>query len=291
MEHKRIQRLMLFVELARQLNFTKAAQQLGISKGYLSEQIKLLEKELQCPLLIRTTRSVRLTQEGEHAYAQGLAIRSQVIDLERNIIQDHNQISGLLRLTAPKMFAETYLFELCAQFRSLHPDVQFEINSSYTTFNLNQQEIDLAFRATNLPPDNMVAVKLFPYQHVLVASPEYLSTYGIPEQVSDLEDHQCLTTLHQKYWPLKNQEILVNGWISTNENHLLKKQALAGKGIVRIAKYYVEEEIKQEKLSWVLPLETLPEPNHLYLLYPQVIYPSLKLKTFITFVRDYFSSI
>ena len=101
--------------------------------------------------------------------------------------------------------------------------VQFEINSSYTTFNLNQQEIDLAFRATNLPPDNMVAVKLFPYQHVLVASPEYLSTYGIPEQVSDLEHHQCLTTLHQKYWPLKNQEILVNGWISTNENHLLKK--------------------------------------------------------------------
>ena len=76
LEHKRIERLMLFVELAQQLNYTRAAQALGISKGYLSEQIKKLENELQCPLLLRTTRSVRLTPEGERAFEQGRRIRN-----------------------------------------------------------------------------------------------------------------------------------------------------------------------------------------------------------------------
>lgn len=89
-EHKRIERLILFVELAQQLNFTKAAEKLGISKSYLSEQIKRLENDLQCPLLVRTTRSVRLTQEGERALQQGLTIRSQVLQLERSVSEQHD---------------------------------------------------------------------------------------------------------------------------------------------------------------------------------------------------------
>lgn len=174
-EHKRIERLILFVELAQQLNFTKAAEKLGISKSYLSEQIKRLENDLQCPLLVRTTRSVRLTQEGERALQQGLTIRSQVLQLERSVSEQHDIVKGLLRLTAPKMFTEVYLFDICQQFRQHYPEIRFEINSSYTNFNLNQDDIDIAFRATNTPPDNMVAKHLISYQHDLVATPDYLN--------------------------------------------------------------------------------------------------------------------
>ncbi|CAK2909984.1 hypothetical protein VCRA2133E348_370016 [Vibrio crassostreae] len=97
-EHKRIERLVLFVELAQQLNFTKAAEKLGISKSYLSEQIKRLESDLQCPLLLRTTRSVRLTQEGERALQQGLTIRSQVLQLERSVSEQHDIVKALYAL-------------------------------------------------------------------------------------------------------------------------------------------------------------------------------------------------
>ena len=287
-EHKRIERLMLFVELAQQLNFTKAAQTLGISKSYLSEQVKRLEAELKCPLLVRTTRSVRLTQEGERVLAQGLTIRSQVLDLERSVSDEHEKVSGLLRLTATKMFAEVFLFDIYQRFKQIYPDICFEINSSYTTFNLNQDGIDIAFRATNTPPENMVATKLISYQHDLVASPAYLEEFGRPNQVSDLHNHQCLATLHQRLWPLLSEDITVSGWVSSNENHLLKQQALAGNGILRIASYYVEKEVMNGELELVLADECIEMNNSVYLFHPQMIYPAQKHKVFIQFVRDYF---
>lgn len=290
-EHKRIERLILFVELAQQLNFTKAAEKLGISKSYLSEQIKRLESDLQCPLLVRTTRSVRLTQEGERALQQGLAIRSQVLQLERSVSEQHDIVKGTLRLTAPKMFTEVFLFDICQQFRQQYPEVRFEINSSYTNFNLNQDDIDIAFRATNTPPDNMIAKRLITYQHDLVATPGYLDQFGRPTSVSDLSHHQCLATLHQTEWPLKSANIDVSGWLSSNDNHLLKQQAMVGSGIIRIASYYVDKEVERGELERVLPDECLQQGNSIYLFYPQVIYPAKKQQVFIKFVQNYFENL
>ncbi|QFT09947.1 LysR family transcriptional regulator [Vibrio sp. THAF190c] len=287
-EHKRIERLMLFVELAQQLNFTKAAEQLGISKSYLSEQIKRLESDLECPLLVRTTRSVRLTLQGERALAQGLVIRSQVLDLERSVSDEHEAIKGVLRITAPKMFTEIFLSDLCQRFQALYPDIYFEINSSYTTYNLNREDIDIAFRATNTPPENMVAKKLFSYQHDLVAAPSYLEKFGEPNTLDDLQNHQCLATLHQHEWPFNSGSVHVSGWLSSNENHLLKQQAVRGSGIIRIASYYVAEEIKQGNLTPLLTHECIANGNSIYLFYPQMVYPARKHKAFVQFVQDYF---
>ena len=290
-EHKRIERLILFVELAQQLNFTKAAEKLGISKSYLSEQIKRLESDLQCPLLVRTTRSVRLTQEGERALQQGLTIRSQVLQLERSVSEQHDIVKGTLRLTAPKMFTEVFLFDICQQFKEQYPEVRFEINSSYTNFNLNQDDIDIAFRATNTPPENMIAKRLIAYQHDLVATPSYLDRFGRPSNSNELKHHQCLATLHQTEWPLRSANIEVSGWLSSNDNHLLKQQAMKGSGIIRIASYYVEKEIERGELERVLTNECLQQDNCIYLFYPQVIYPAKKHQMFIKFVQDYFDNL
>ncbi|MEZ8695953.1 LysR family transcriptional regulator [Vibrio lentus] len=290
-EHKRIERLILFVELAQQLNFTKAAEKLGISKSYLSEQIKRLESDLQCPLLVRTTRSVRLTQEGERALQQGLTIRSQVLQLERSVSEQHDIVKGTLRLTAPKMFTEVFLFDICQQFKEQYPEVRFEINSSYTNFNLNQDDIDIAFRATNTPPENMIAKRLIAYQHDLVATPNYLKRFGRPSNTNELKHHQCLATLHQTEWPLRSANIEVSGWLSSNDNHLLKQQAMKGSGIIRIASYYVEKEIERGELERVLTNECLQQDNCIYLFYPQVIYPAKKHQMFIKFVQDYFDNL
>ncbi|OED71496.1 LysR family transcriptional regulator [Vibrio splendidus ZS-139] len=290
-EHKRIERLILFVELAQQLNFTKAAEKLGISKSYLSEQIKRLENDLKCPLLVRTTRSVRLTQEGERALQQGLTIRSQVLQLERSVSEQHDIVKGTLRLTAPKMFSEVFLFDICQRFKQQYPEIRFEINSSYTNYNLNQDDIDIAFRATNTPPENMVAKRLIAYQHDLVATPSYLDQFGRPASAQDLNDHQCLATLHQTQWPLKSANLNVSGWLSSNDNHLLKQQAMAGNGIIRIASYYVAKEIQRGELEQVLPDECLQQGNSIYLFYPQVIYPAKKHQVFIKFVQHYFDGL
>ncbi|MCC4820633.1 LysR family transcriptional regulator, partial [Vibrio lentus] len=74
-----------------------------------------------------------------------------------------------------------------------------------------------------------------------------------------LSDHQCLATLHQTEWPLKSANIDVSGWLSSNDNHLLKQQAMAGSGIIRIASYYVAKEVELGELEQVLPDECLQQ--------------------------------
>ena len=285
-EHKRVELLMLFLTLAEQLSFTKAAEQLGISKGYLSEKIKQLETHLKTPLVIRTTRSVKLTAQGVHVYEQALRIRTQLFDIEKTT--DSQQVAGVIRLTVPKMFASTFLFDICHKFKQLHPNIEFVINSSYRTFNLNQQEFDLAFRATSSPPDNMVANKLFDYEHIIVASPRYLKSSGPIDSLVDLENHHCLTVTEQTIWPFASQQVNINGWLSSNDNHMLKRSAQQGGGLFRIANYFVKDELDSGQLVEVLQQEKIKDSGGLYMLYPQLIYPPYKLRVFIDFVKAYF---
>ena len=91
-DYKRIEKLMLFAEVAQTLNFSRAAEQLGISKSYLSEQIKRLESELATPLIVRTTRSVRLTAEGESIFAQAEDLKRRVMEMEKSLSQQSEQI-------------------------------------------------------------------------------------------------------------------------------------------------------------------------------------------------------
>lgn len=284
-QHKKIECLILFVEIAQHLSFTKAAENLSISRGYLSDQIKKLENELKCPLLIRTTRSVRLTPEGEKILAQGRKIKTTMLDLERNIHQDHNALTGSLRITAPKLFTERFLLDICHDFQKLHPGMHFFIDSSYTNYDLNHDDFDLAFRATLDPPENMVAKMLFSYQHCLCASPEYLLEYGVPQNIDELSEHVCLSALESQSWSFKSAQKHISGWLTINDHYFIKQQVLAGKGIMRVADYYVDREVKQGALQTLLEEEYIDGQN-IYLLYPQLIYPSAKLKTFITFVQQ-----
>jgi len=276
---------MLFVEIAQQLSFTKAAQNLSISKGYLSDQIKKLETELSCPLLVRTTRSVRLTQEGKKILEQGEIIKATMLNLERNVYLEHNEIAGEISITSPKMFTERYLLDICHDFKIQHPDVSFKIESSYTNYDLNQDDFDLAFRATRKPPANMVAKVLFPYQHCLCASPEYVAKNGMPATLEALSTHPCLTEVESQDWPFKSNNIIAKGWLIINDYKLLKQQALAGRGIIRVANYYVDRELQQGRLIKVLESEYI-EGQSIYLLHPQLIYPSVKVTAFIRYVQE-----
>ena len=280
---------MLFVEIAQQLSFTKAAENLSISKGYLSDQIKKLEAEFKCPLLVRTTRSVRLTPEGERILEQGRKIKATMLDLDRNVHQEHNAISGALRITAPILFTERFLLDICHDFKRRYPEINFIIDSSYTNHDLNQDDFDLAFRATQQPPQNMVAKELFSYQHCLYASPEYLAEYGSPKSMNELSSHHCLSAIEPQRWPLKSADVEITGWLTINDHHLLKQQALAGRGIIRVANYYVDREFKEGRLKKVLEAE-YTYGQSIYLLHPQLIYPSAKLKAFIAFVQERLAS-
>ena len=283
MQHKRLERLILFAEVAKHLSFAKAAEQLGISKGYLSEQVKRLEQEYATPLLVRTTRSVRLTLEGQKVLECGDEIKRAMAILEQSL----HRLDGNIRITAPSIFTEQFLLPLCKAFRETHPDVKFDLNTSYNTYDLNQANFDMAFRATLSPPENMIAKPLLHYRHSVVASPKYIKDQGPPKSPFDLNRYECLTGQDVDSWFFKQGKVAVSGTMVSNDNHLLKRLAVENQGIVRLPDYYVQTDINEGRLVSLLQSDSCPGYD-IYLLYPTTTRETARLRKFINFVVQHF---
>ncbi|WP_448212926.1 LysR family transcriptional regulator [Colwellia sp. MEBiC06753] len=282
--HKKIERLFLFGEVANCLSFTAAAEQLGISKGYLSAQVKQLEQELASPLLVRSTRHVRLTKAGAQVAKQVEEMQRSLLSIERFAKGEQQSLTGDIAITAPKQFFNSVLADICYQFQQLHPEIHFSIDCSYTTYDLIESDFDIAFRATNQPPENMVATQLISYQHLCCAAPQYIAQYGQPVSLTELSHHQCLTALAQEIWEINQQPIAISGWLSANDHSVLLSQALQGNGIIRLPSYVASPLIEQAQLVNLFEVNS-SQSQHIYLLRPQLIKPPQKVATFIQFVQ------
>lgn len=281
--HKKLERLMLFHEVAKQLSFTQAAIKLGISKSHLSAQIRQLELDMNTPLLVRSTRSVKLTEQGKEIAKGTHNIHASLLNIERSVLSGHDEVAGTIKFTAPRLFTECYLLKICQAFKAQYSGVSFSIDCSYTSHDLNQSDFDLAFRATRTPPENMIAKALLPYKTSCYASRKYIDNYGQPLQVTDLKAHQCLAGQDQQQWEFKDGSIDIAGWMQINDNGLLKQLALAGEGIIKVPEYFVKKEVALGELLPVLQHQSLQE-RAIFMVYPQVIFQSKKIKTFIEYV-------
>lgn len=288
-DHKKLEQLMLFSEVAEKLSFTAAAEKLDISRGHLSSQIRRLEKEMEMPLLVRSTRSVRLTAEGERVLAGMNKIKSDLLELQRSALKEGQEIEGVIKITSPRLFTERFLLDLCIAFKEMHPNVEFSINCSYTNFDLNRSNFDLAFRATTEPPQNMIAKQLYSYRQCCCASPTYFMEHGKPIALSDLPHHQCLRGQDQPVWQFKDQSIPVSGGFVVNDNNFLKKLALENKGIIKLPEYMVDDEVKSGRLIAIFD-EHIPDANSIFMIHPQLIQQSKRMSTFIDFTQQYFKS-
>jgi len=286
-KHKKLERLILFREVANSLSYTNAAEKLGISRGHLSGQIKRLEQEMGLTLFIRSTRSVKLTGEGERVLAGMEKIHVALLELEREAAIEKSSIEGLIKITAPTLFTHRFLLEITAQFKVLHPLIQFTIDCSYTSYDLNISDFDIAFRATNQPPQNMIAKQLFSYSPCCCAAKSYFEQYGKPEHPSELLSHQCLSAPDLTSWSFLDIEIAVKGWNQINDNFLLKQLGLQGEGIIRLPEYCVDKEIKQGSLEAIFQGQHLLT-NKIFMIYPQLISQSKRLSAFVEFIQQYF---
>jgi DNA-binding transcriptional LysR family regulator len=286
-DHKKLERLILFSEVAQSLSFTNAAEKLGISRGHLSAQIKKLESDMGMPLFIRSTRSVRLTAVGERMMLGMDKIRLAMLELDRNAKQEEQTIEGIIKITSPELFTHRYLLDITARFKKIHPLVNFSIDCSYTNHDLNRNDFDLAFRSTTNPPLNMVAKTLISYSHTTCASSSYFKKNGKPKTPQDLTKHQCIRWQEPTTWTFENVAIPVSSWLQINNNLMLKQLALASEGIIKVPSYFVNREIETGMLEPIFEKIDMPT-SEIKMIYPQLFQQSKRLKTFIDFTISYF---
>ncbi|MGS0675620.1 LysR substrate-binding domain-containing protein [Shewanella sp. 125m-1] len=269
-----------FVAVAEAESFTKASQRLGISTAQVSRQISALETRLASKLFHRTTRKVSVTEVGRIYYQHCRQVLDGLEEAERAITNLQTSPRGLLKITAPVTYGEMTMAPLINDFASLYPELEVKLNLTNQKLDLVDEGYDLAIRLGHLEDSSMMAKKLSSRTQNVCASPSYISTYGIPHSLSELDQHNCLIGT-MDYWRFqengKTRNVRVRGSLSCNSGHALVDAAIKGIGIVQLPDYYVLPFIESGELTPLLEQNRQPEEG-IWALYPQNRHLSPKVR-------------
>jgi DNA-binding transcriptional LysR family regulator len=283
-----------FLTVAELGSFTAAAKQLGISKAAVSQTIRTMETALKTPLFLRTTRSIRLTEEGELLRAQSLKIKAE-LDLANDLITGFNTAPrGHLRISCNPCFGEALLVNIIKSYQAKYPGVSIEVISEERMPDMAKENIDIVYGINWPAPLDIVARKIGQTRYTLCASPDYLKQHGTPRIMDDLQDHHYIPHAgrgkENRINALKKQYHGVpHSSLASNNAQFMKICALNGLGIVQVHDYVVQAELAAGELVEVLPDAFLPATD-LYVYYQKHRYVQPKIKTFVTILFEMLQS-
>jgi DNA-binding transcriptional LysR family regulator len=273
----RLDDLNLFVRTAALGSFSNAAREVDLLPGQVSAAIKRLETQLGIRLFARSTRSLRLTAEGE-LY---LPCARQALDTLREgqelLRPKEAGLSGALQVAAPSDFGRNVLLDWLSAFRHEHPRLALRVFLSDQVANVFRDPIDIALRYGRMEDASFIAMPLAPdNRRVLVAAQSYLARKGRPQSLEDLANHECLLYLlggrvYDK-WAFINAEgerhtVRVAGGLVSDDADVVRRWAVAGEGIAYKSWLDVSRDVRAGRLEILLP-QVLGDSVPLYLVCP-----------------------
>ena len=254
----RIDDLGLFLRSAALGSFTAAAVEANLLPGQVAAAIKRLERELEVRLFTRTTRSLRLSAEGEQYLPTARGVLEQ-LELGRERLRgDDAPLRGTLQIAAPSDLGRNILLPMLTEFRRQHPELSLRFLVSDQVTNLFRDPVDVALRYGWNEDANYIALPLAPWnRRVLVASPDYVARHGTPTSVDDLTRHPCLLylqngRLHDR-WELGEKTVQVTGPLFSDDADVVRRWAVAGEGIAYKTWLDVYADVQAQRLVVLLP--------------------------------------
>ena len=265
--------LQLFVRTAETGSLSAAARLLDVSPAVASAALKRLEQQLQVRLLARSTRSLRLTPEGELYLVHARLALQSLEEGRQQLVGSQEGICGVLQLSAPSDLGRNTLLPWLDAFQDEHPQLQLRLLLADRVADLFREPVDIALRYGAPEDSSLVALPVAPEnRRVLCASPSYLARHGSPRSVEELHQHNCLLyMLHGRAydrWHFQDgkREILMNvaGDRVCDDADVTRRWAVAGRGVVYKSWLDVAEDVCEGRLQVLLP-NWLGEPTPLYL--------------------------
>ncbi len=246
--------LLIFLAVAKERSFTRAAAQLGLSQSALSHTIRGLEERLGLRLLTRTTRSVSPTEAGERLL-HALGPRFEEIDAELAALSEFREKpAGTIRITATDYAADTILWPKLAKLLGQYPDIKVEIIIDYGLTNIVAERFDAGVRNGEQVAKDMIAVRIGPDMPMaVVGAPSYFVKRSPQKKPQDLIGHNCINLRLPTYdslyaWEFekgkRELKIHVEGQLVFNSTFQMLNAALAGFGLA-----YVPEDLAQPHLA------------------------------------------
>jgi DNA-binding transcriptional LysR family regulator len=292
----KIRALRYFLKVAETSSFTMAAKALSVPASSVSRRIRDLEAELKIDLFHRSTRVVKLSALGQIYYEQVKDIVAALDNADDFVSQRSEVPSGVLRITAMPGYGTLVLQPVLEKLRKFYPEIILDVELTDQVSDISKNEVDIAIRASSVLPVRAVARKLSDNRFVLMASPEYLETNGVPMKTEDLVNHQTLLYRGPNgilHWQAKTddtwRELSTKPVYISNDGSALIQAVLAGQGIALLPKWAVVNELEkgalrelgmeEERVSVTRALD-----SGIYLLYLKPRYRILKIKAAVDFL-------
>lgn len=289
----KLQSMRIFIEVVERGGFARAAEQLGIAPAAVTRHVASLEKALGTPLLMRTTRSLTLTERGEIYLKRVKNILAEIAEAESTVGSAAKTYSGTLKIAVTAVYGLYVLPPLLKKFREQYPQVQFDIllTDDPVDFVASGCEVYLAL-AENVTGVDVVVRRFGAAKTILCATPEYLKNSPPLAKIDDLKKHQCITVKRNRLWNdrwhLSGPNGAVHDFsmdpaISCNTTAMVYQCVLNDLGIGRLPALLVNDEIKRGKVQQVLAAYGCADAD-LVIAYPGQFYLTSKARVFIDFI-------
>ncbi|THV12618.1 LysR family transcriptional regulator [Rhizobium rhizophilum] len=279
-----------FLAIAKRQSIRKAALDLEVTPGAISQALQKLERRLGTPLFHRTTRRISLTEAGETLLAE-IAPAAQVIEASLSVASDaSNEPSGTLKLLVERLAVPFVIEPILPDFCAAWPNVKVDLTVSNRHHDFVAGGYDGGILIGPYIAQDMIAVRLSPHFHWAVfGSPDYFRKHGRPMVPADLAKHNCIRFRRPEKgdiyrWEFieqgQNVSIEPNGPVTVNDGELMQRLAARGQGLIYSSTYHASQRVAAGQLEPVL-LDYSPGTDGMFLYFTKAAQSQPKLRAFI----------
>jgi len=285
-----------FVRVVEAKSFAAAAAQLGMTPSGVSRAVSRLEEQIGVRLLFRSTRALRLTDDGESFYQRCKDILADLGEAVEALNYARTKPKGKLRVAVNVSIGRAALIPNLAEFEARYPDIRLELSMSDRNIGLIEEGIDCAIRMGELEDSNLIARKLGYFSNVLCASPGYLERHGTPASIDDLKQHHCVNYIYPTsgrpyQWQFDTPDgriaLDIDAHLLINDGESVIQAAIAGLGIIQVPHWLAASAIGYGKLKVIME-DTICTGSPVWIVYPQKKHLSARVQAFIEWVHELF---
>ncbi|GGX18718.1 LysR family transcriptional regulator [Pigmentiphaga litoralis] len=274
----------IFVKVAETESFSEAARQLHMSPPAVTRAVAALEDAIGARLLVRTTRSVKMTESGHQYLDDCRRILAQITEAEASAAGSYATPSGTLTITAAALFGHMHVLPVVHEFLRAHPSVNARTLFVDRPVNLVEEGVDVAVRIGNLPDSGYTAIRVGTVRRVVCGAPSYFKAHGTPSVPADLRAHRIAAStgawVSLEWRFAGDHKVTVQTWLQSNTNEAVIATAIAGMALARVPEYQIASALQDGRLAIVLADHEEP-PLPIHVVYPAGRHAPAKVRAFV----------
>jgi DNA-binding transcriptional LysR family regulator len=290
-----IQDMRIFARVAALQNLSAVGVELGLTPGTISKRVQALEDELCARLFDRTTRSIRITEEGAAFLVHVERILAEVEAARASVDDRVGKPKGRLRIAAPAGVGRRYVAPALCAFLHEYAEIDVQLDLQDRPVNLQEDGYDLAVRTGTLSDSSAIAKRLAPDRLVVAASAAYLARRGRPMRAEDLAGHSCLVLGDRVQWSFNKDgaqtTVRVRGPFRSGDGEVLSQAAMEGYGLILASELEILPELRSGRLIEVLADYESAGNAAVWALYPSGKHMLPRLRALLDFLTRWFRDV